>query len=85
LIETSVVTNAALAAQTLQREIGGGEAKGVRADYGVYVLSDRTIWAPRCSSDELMGLATPPVDGQGFIKFSTAVIRSQRIAELLAR
>jgi len=47
-----VVTNAALAAHTLQREIGAA-AGGVQATYGVYVLSDRSIWAPRCGSVEV--------------------------------
>jgi hypothetical protein len=44
-----------------------------------YVLADRTIWAPRCTSDKVIGLAAPPVDEQGFIKFSNAVIRSKRM------
>jgi carbonic anhydrase len=83
LIETSVVTNAALAAHTLQRETGGGMADGVRATYGVYVLSDRTIWAPRYGGDEVIGLAAPPVNQQEFINFCAAVIRSQRITALL--
>jgi carbonic anhydrase len=83
LIETSVVTNAALAAHTLQRETGGGMADGVRAIYGVYVLSDRTIWAPRYGGDEVIGLAAPPVNQQEFINFCAAVIRSQRITALL--
>jgi carbonic anhydrase len=47
LIEVSVITNAALAAHTLQREIGDGTTDGVRVAYGVYVLADRTVWAPR--------------------------------------
>jgi carbonic anhydrase len=83
LIETSVVTNAALAAHTLQRETDGGMADGVRATYGVYVLSDRTIWAPRYGGDEVIGLAAPPVNQQEFINFCAAVIRSQRITALL--
>jgi carbonic anhydrase len=83
LIEISVVTNAALAAHTLQREIGGGATGGVRVAYGVYVLADRTVWAPRCGSDEVIGLAAPPANAEGFIEFSSAVLRSQRIAALL--
>jgi carbonic anhydrase len=82
LIEVSVVTNAALAAHVLQREIGGA-AGGVRAAYGVYVLADRAIWAPRCGSDEVTGLASPPIDAQGFEEFGNAVLGSKRIAGLL--
>jgi len=57
----------------------------VRVAYGVYLLADRTVWAPRCGSEEVIGLATPPVDAQGFVEFSNAVFRSQRIAALLTR
>ena len=84
LIEMSVVTNAALAAHTLQREIGGEAKDGVRTAYGIYVIADRTVWAPRCGSDEVIGLAAPPADAEAFIEFGNAVLRSQRIAALLA-
>jgi carbonic anhydrase len=84
LIEMSVITNAALAAHTLQREIDGGPTDGVRVAYGVYVLGDRAVWAPRCGSDEVIGLAAPPADAEAFIEFSNAVLRSQRIAALFA-
>jgi len=84
LIELSVVTNAALAAHTLQRELGDGSAGGVRVAFGVYVLADRTVWAPRCGSDEVVGLAAPPADAEAFVEFGNAVFRSERIAALLA-
>jgi carbonic anhydrase len=83
LIEVAVVTNAAVSAHTLQQEIGGVD--GVRTAYGVYVLADRTIWAPRCGSDQVIGLASPPAEAVAFVEFSNAVLRSQRIAALLAR
>jgi carbonic anhydrase len=84
LIETAVITNAAVAAHTLQREIGGAKG-GVRTAYGVYVLADRTVWAPRCGSDDVTGLASPPANARGFVEFGDNVIRSQRIAALLGR
>jgi len=84
LIEVSVVTNAALAAHTLQREIGGGANEGVGVAYGVYVLADRTVWAPRSGSDEMVGLAAPPADAEAFVEFGNAVLHSERIAALLA-
>jgi carbonic anhydrase len=85
LIEISVVTNAAVAAHTLQRELGTDPTSGVRAVFGVYVLADRMVWAPRCGSDEVTGLASPPLDAEAFLEFRNAVIRSRRIATLLAR
>jgi len=85
LIELAVVTNAALSAHTLQREIGGGTTGGVGVAYGVYVLDERAIWAPRCGSDEVIGLAAPPADAEGFAEFGNAVFRSERITGMLAR
>jgi len=84
LIELSVVTNAALAAHTLQREIGSGEFNEVRVVYGIYLLKERKVWAPRCGSDEVDGLAAPPADTEAFGEFSNAVLRSQRIVTLLS-
>jgi carbonic anhydrase len=85
LIELSVVMNAALAAHTLQREIGAEAADGVRTAYGVYLLAERTVWAPRGGSDDVTGLAAPPADLDGFVAFGDAVFRSERITRLLAR
>jgi len=84
LIEISVVTNTALTAHTLQRQLVGSATDGVGVAYGVYVLADRTIWAPRGGSAEVIGLAPPPADEEAFDEFSGAVMRSQRIAALLA-
>ena len=84
LIEVAVLVNAALAAHTLQREIGAGSSRSVRAVYGVYVLDQRAVWAPRFDSDEVDGLASPPDDAQGFVALSDAVLRSARIKALLA-
>jgi len=81
LIETAVVTNAAFAAHTLQQEIG--RAGAVRTAYGVYVLDERGVWAPRAGSDEVSGLAEPPADAAGFIAFGDAVLRSARIRSML--
>src|SRR5215831_15311279 len=41
LIESAVVSNAALAAYTIQHEIGRLGARGLRTAYGVYLLRDR--------------------------------------------
>jgi carbonic anhydrase len=84
LIEMAVVTNAALAAHTLQREIANGAAHKVRAVYGVYLLNERAVWAPRCGSDEVTGLAEPPDDAVGFAEFGDAMLASRRILDLLA-
>lgn len=83
LIEVAVVTNAALVAHTLKREIGSDAVGGVDAVFGVYLLSERSVWAPRCGSDAVTGLAAPPVDGKEFAEFGDAVMRSHRVQAIL--
>lgn len=80
LIEVAVVMNAALAAYTLKGEIGVG---GVDVVYGVYLLSERRVWAPRCGSDTVTGLAAPPAGGREFVEFGDALLHSQRIQAIL--
>jgi len=82
LIEAAVVTNAALAAHTLRRDMGDDDG-AVDTAYGVYLLSQRSVWAPRCGSDEVASLARPPNDAGEFAGFSESVMRSQRIRTIL--
>jgi carbonic anhydrase len=83
LIEVAVVSNAALAAYTLQQEIGAADSQEIRAAYGVYLLEDRQIWAPRAESSECAGLAYPPADVEVFSDFGNSVLRTERIARVL--
>jgi carbonic anhydrase len=85
LIEAAIVSNAALAAYTVQRELQRGEARELRAAYGVYLIDERRVWAPRAGSAECAGLAYPPSDHVGFDGFADAVARSERIAGMLER
>lgn len=82
LVETTVVSNAALAAYTIEHELGANGA--LRAAYGVWLLDSREIWAPRAGSDRCSGLAHPPSDFPGFAQFADAVVGSARIAAMLA-
>ena len=83
LIEAAVVSNAALAAYTVQQELGSDDPHGLRATYGVYLLATRQIWAPRSGSPSCDGLAYPPGDHVAFEECADAVVRSERIAQLL--
>jgi len=85
LIEATIATNAALAAYTVQQEIGSAERNGLRAAYGVYLLSERQIWAPTVNADDGSGLAWPPPDRASFRDFANALVRSARIESLLDR
>ena len=82
LIDVAVVSNAALSANTLQREVEKRNAHAVSTAYGVYLLAERTVWAPRRATAEVLGLASPPDDPQGFVELGDAVLRS-RIMNLI--
>ena len=83
LIEASVTLNAALAAHTVQREIGSADIDGIKAVYGVYLLETRQVWAPRHGTAEWTGLADPPSGAAAFVELGNAVVNSDRIASLL--
>jgi carbonic anhydrase len=83
LIETSIATNAALAAYTVQRELCGHDLHKLRAVYGVYLLQSREVWAPHGNTGQTIGLAEPPTDLASFVDLGEAIIRSDRIASLL--
>jgi carbonic anhydrase len=83
LIETSIVTNAALAAHTIQQELGTSDPTGLRAVYGIYLLETREVWTPPLGKIRGMGLAAPPRDPAEFTEFADAVVQSNRIASLI--
>ena len=80
LIEASIVTNAALAAYSIQQEFGTSD---LRAVYGVYLLETRQVWAPRLGNVDEAGLAAAPRDLAGFVDFGDAVVQSKRITSYI--
>ena len=83
LIEASIVTNAALAAYSIQQEFDNTERSEMRAVYGVYLLETREVWAPRLGNAKGIGLAAAPHDLAGFVDLGDAVVQSGRIAAYL--
>jgi carbonic anhydrase len=84
LIEASVVTNAALAAYTLQQELRGLDLHDLHAVYGIYILQSRQVWTPTADPrGPDTGLAAPPKDADGFLRLGEAIIQSDRIVSLL--
>ena len=83
LIEASIVTNAALAAYSIQQEFGTSDPAELQTVYGVYLLETRQVWAPRVSEMKGIGLATAPQDTEGFIELGNAILLSDRIRSLL--
>ena len=84
LRETSIATNAALAAYTMQREIGSLDRSRLRAVYGVYLLEGRTVWAPTGATSRSIDLAEAPGNPTAFSEFGGSLVRSERIASMLA-
>jgi carbonic anhydrase len=83
LIETSIVTNAALAAYSIQQEIGTGDPAKLRVVYGVYLLETRDVWAPCVGKTKGMGLAAAPRDLPEFVALAGAIVQSERIASFV--
>lgn len=83
LIEASIVTNAALAAYSIQQEFEASEQTEIRAVYGVYLLETREVWAPRLGNVKGIGLAAAPHDLAGFADLGNAVVQSERIASYI--
>jgi carbonic anhydrase len=88
LIETSIATNAALAAHSIEKEIRTSDPAGLRTAYGVYLLETRQVWTPGPGTSERgkskpMGLAAPPRDPDGFVELGNALVKSDRIASLI--
>jgi len=83
LIEASIVTNAALAAYSIQQEIGAAELTRLQTAYGVYLLDTRRVWAPGVGGTTGSGLAAAPRDKADFTALADAILRSDRIASLI--
>lgn len=83
LIEASIVTNAALAAYTVQQELHGAVPHDLRTVYGVYVLQSREVWTPAGNASATTGLVAPPRDLVSFAELGEAIVRSERITSLI--
>jgi carbonic anhydrase len=82
LIETAIVTNAALTAYTVQQELQAAKNNALRAVYGVYLLRGHEVWAPHRGIAQ-KGLSEPPKDLPAFIDLADLIVHSNRIASLL--
>jgi hypothetical protein len=83
LIESSIVTNAALSAYSIRHEFVAHELPELRAVYGVYPLETREVWAPRLGNIKGVGLAAAPHHLAEFADLGNAAVQSDRIASFL--
>ena len=79
LIEASIVTNAALAAYSIQQEFVASELTDMRAVYGVYLLDFREVSVAPPDNINGVGLAAVPCDFAGFVDLGNAIVQSDRI------
>jgi carbonic anhydrase len=84
LIESSIATNAALAAYSIEQELISTDPNRLRSVYGVYLIETRTIWAPSATNSEGVALAAPPRNASKFAELADAITRSDRIQRLFA-
>jgi carbonic anhydrase len=83
LVETSIATNAALGAYSIQEEIAASDPANLRTAYGVYLLETRRVWTPELGKSKTTGLAAPPRDLAEFVALGNALVKSDRIASLI--
>ncbi len=87
LIETAIISHAALSAYSIHQQFVASESQGLQQGlqvaYGAYILETREIWAPRSGNIKGTGLATAPRDPAEFAEFGNAAIQSERIASYL--
>ena len=83
LIEASIVTNAALAAYSIQQEFGVSAPTELQTVYGIYLLETREVWVPRLGHLEGDRLAAAPRDLGGFVDLGQAIVQSRRIASYI--
>jgi carbonic anhydrase len=62
LIEVAIVLNAALTAHGMRPGLNLGAHGDIDVVYGVYLLEERLVWAPRPEASDWFGLAPAPSD-----------------------
>ena len=77
------MTNAALAAYSIQQEFKVSAPTELRTVYGIYLLETREVWVPRLGDTEGVRLAEAPEDLGGFVDLGEAIVRSHRITSYL--
>jgi carbonic anhydrase len=83
LIEAATITNAALAAYSIQQELAIGDSAGIQAVYGIYLIKTREVWTPQMNNAAGAALSAPPRDPAGFLELSDAIVKSERIVSLV--
>ena len=71
-----------LGATWLER-VHGAEVSEIEVVYGVYLLDERLVWAPRGEGSDWFGLAPAPSDPNDFVKLCDLLASCPRVEALL--
>ena len=77
------MTNAALAAYSIQQELVVGDPAEMQAVYGVYLIETHEVWTPQIHTATGAGLSVAPRDPAGFLELADALVKSERIVSLV--
>ncbi|CDM61198.1 MULTISPECIES: carbonic anhydrase [Rhizobium] len=83
LIEVAIVLNAALTAYGMRPGLSLGAGGGIDVVYGVYLLEERLVWAPRREASDWFGLAPAPCDPNEFVMLCDLLASCERVQTLL--
>ncbi|MGO4441449.1 carbonic anhydrase [Rhizobium sp. RAF56] len=83
LIEVAIVLNAALTAFGMRPTLNLAAGSEIEVVYGVYLLDERLVWAPRGEGSDWFGLAPAPSDPNDFVKLCDLLASCPRVEALL--
>ncbi len=83
LVEVAIVLNAALTAYSIRTCLGLTGSDSIDVVYGIYLLEQRLVWAPREEGQNWFGLASAPHDANEFAVLCDLVVSCPRIQALL--
>ena len=83
LIEVAIVLNAALTAYGMRPGLNLSTRGGIDVVYGVYLLEERLVWAPRPEASDWFGLAAAPHDPNEFVMLCDLLTSCERVQTLL--
>lgn len=83
LTEVAIVLNAALTAHGIRPSLNLVENRAIEVVYGVYLLEERLVWAPRQDGEDWFGLAPAPRGPNEFVALCDLLVSCPRIAAML--
>lgn len=77
--------NAALTAYGMRPGLNLGARGDIDVVYGIYLLEERLVWAPRPEASDWFGLVSAPHDANEFVALCDLLAACERVQTLLDR